>query len=399
MEMASHEERRYAVRARWLFDGTALLDEAANPMVVIEDGRISDVDTSGAAPSDDLPVLDLDEATLLPGLIDAHTHLVFDATEQVVPHVQAATEQAPLAHMRQAARAMLACGITTARDLGDRDYLSLTLRAETARRPDAGPTILAAGPPITPTGGHCWFLGCQADDADAITAAVHDHAEHGVDVIKVMATGGRMTPTTPPHQSQYPLADLRVAVDQAHALGLRAAAHVHGRQGILDALTAGFDTLEHATFMTADRLDPDQGVIDAIARAGTIASPTVGLLPGAPLPPAIHRLMPQLIAHTKNLADSGVRIALGTDGGIAPAKPHTVLPHAIVELVTAGFSPTDALAAATTTAAQACGTAAHTGQIAAGYDADLLAVTGNPLTDISAIHHVAAVYRHGHRIT
>ena len=133
--MASHEERRYAVRARWLFDGTALLDEAANPMVVIEDGRISDVDTSGAPPSDDLPVLDLDEATLLPGLIDAHTHLVFDATEQVVPHVQAATEQALLAHMRQAARAMLACGITTARDLGDRDYLSLTIRAETARRP------------------------------------------------------------------------------------------------------------------------------------------------------------------------------------------------------------------------------------------------------------------------
>ena len=151
--------------------------------------------------------------------------------------------------------------------------------------------------------------------------------------------------------------------------------------------------------MTADGLDPDQGVIDAIARAGTIVSLTAGILPGAPVPPAMQRLMPQLIAHTKNLADSGVRVALGPDGGIAPAKPHTVLPHAIDQLVTSGFSPTDALAAATTTAAQACGTAAHTGRIAAGYDADLLAVTGNPLTDISAIHHVAAVYRHGHRIT
>ena len=104
-----------------------------------------------------------------------------------------------------------------------------------------------------------------------------------------------MTPTTPPHQSQYPLADLRVAVDQAHALGLLAAAHVHGRQGILDALTAGFDTLEHATFMTADRLDPDQGVIDAIARAGTIASLTVG--PSAGRAPATGHTAAEAAAH------------------------------------------------------------------------------------------------------
>jgi len=137
MDVSSREDRRSAVRARWLFDGTELL-AAAYPMAVVEDGRIVDVDTSGAAPTGDLPMLELGEATLLPGLIDAYTHLVFDATDHAAAHVQAALEYELMAHVRQTAGAMLACGITTARDLGDRDSLSLTMPTETAVGPRPG---------------------------------------------------------------------------------------------------------------------------------------------------------------------------------------------------------------------------------------------------------------------
>lgn len=117
---------------------------------------------------------------------------------------------------RQAAMRALAAGITTIRDLGDRNYLSLTLRDWF--REETGPRIIASGPPITVTGGHCWFLGGEADGEDGVRAAVRDRVARGVDVIKIMATGGNMTPTLGPHQSQYTRAELAAAVDEAHAL-------------------------------------------------------------------------------------------------------------------------------------------------------------------------------------
>ena len=137
-------------------------------MVLIESGFITHIDTTGAEPPAGVPLEDLGDVTVLPGLIDTHTHLAFDASDEVVAHVQQATPEELSAQMRRAAASMLRCGITTIRDLGDRDYLSFTIREETAVRSETGPTILAAGPPLTPTGGHCWFLGGQADGLDGI---------------------------------------------------------------------------------------------------------------------------------------------------------------------------------------------------------------------------------------
>jgi imidazolonepropionase-like amidohydrolase len=367
-------------------------------MVLIESGFITDIDTTGAEPPAGVPLEDLGDVTVLPGLIDTHTHLAFDASDEVVAHVQQATPEELSAQMRRAAASMLRCGITTIRDLGDRDYLSFTIREETAVRPETGPTILAAGPPLTPTGGHCWFLGGQADGLDGISRAVAEHAARGADVIKMMVTGGRMTPTTLPHESQYTLNELRAAVDRAHERGLTIAGHAHGRQGIADALAAGFDTLEHVSFMTADGIAPDQAVIDAIAASGIISSVTVGVLPGAAVPPPLDRLLPLMLAHLKNMYDSGVRITIGPDGGVAPAKPHDVLPHALSALVEAGIPARAALAAVTSTAAEACGLKGRIGRVAPGHSADLLAVSGDPLTDIAAIHRPSAIYRRGRRV-
>ncbi|GAC1440190.1 MAG: amidohydrolase family protein [Mycobacteriales bacterium] len=386
------------MRARRIFDGVTMLRDSP-VLVLLDGGLITDVDVTGAEPPQGVPVDDLGDGTLLPGLIDTHTHLVFDASDEVVANVQAATADELLTHMRSVAQSVLAAGITTVRDLGDRDYLSLVLREETAASADAGPRIVAAGPPLTPTGGHCWFLGGQADGPDGIKRAVDERAARGVNVVKMMTTGGRMTPTTAPHESQYTLAELRVAADRSHEHGLTIAGHAHGRQGIADAVTAGFDTLEHVTFVTPDGIEPDQRVIDAIAAAGIIASITLGMWPGAPTPafftPALRE---KALAHLKNCHDSGVRISLGPDGGIAPSKPHHVLPHGLLLMIEAGIPADVTLSAVTATAADACGLTGHAGRIAPGHDADLVAVAGDPLLDMTTMQNPVAIFRHGQRV-
>lgn len=398
MSVGARVDTRRAVRARRVFDGLVMLRES--PVMVLFEGEfITAVDVTGAEPPEGVPVEELGDVTLLPGLIDTHMHLVFDASDSVVANVQAATADELLAHMRSVARSALAAGITTVRDLGDRDYLSLMVRDETATNPDAGPTIVAAGPPLTPTGGHCWFLGGQADGSDGIRRAVDERAARGVNVVKMMTTGGRMTPTTPPYESQYTLAELRVGADRAHEHGLTIAGHAHGRQGIADAVTAGFDTLEHVTFMTADSIEPDQEVIDAIAAAGIIASISVGNWPGAPTPAFfMPGMLEKGLAHLKNCYESGVRISLGPDAGIAPAKPHNVLPHGLLVMIAAGIPADVTLSAVTSTAADACGLTGRVGRIAAGQHADLLAVAGNPLTDMTTMQIPVAIFRRGKRI-
>lgn len=263
-----------AVRASRLFDGVDAKPVEC-PLVLVEDGRIVAVQ-SGGDPPDGAQVVDLGTATLLPGLIDSHVHLAFDASVDSVDRLAAADDDQVLATMRASARLALSAGITTVRDLGDRDYLSLKLRDETATDPTAGPRILAAGPPITTGNGHCWFLGgAITPGAGTIRAAVRAHAERGVDVIKLMATGGELTPGSASHLPQFTAADLRAAVDEAHRLNLPATAHAHGTQGIANAVAAGVDMIEHGTFMTADSVAADPTVIAAIARAGIPIGATI----------------------------------------------------------------------------------------------------------------------------
>jgi imidazolonepropionase-like amidohydrolase len=389
-------DTRQAVRAHRVFDGERMLGQSP-VLVLLDDGVITDVDVTGAEPPEGVAVDDLGDVTLLPGLVDTHMHLVFDASDAVVQNVQASTPESLLTHMRSVAVSVLQSGITTVRDLGDRDYLSLVIREETAASAEAGPTIVAAGPPLTPSGGHCWFLGGQADGPDGIRTAIDQRAARGVNVVKMMTTGGRMTPTTLPHESQYTLTELRVGAERAHEHGLTIAGHAHGRQGIADAVTAGFDTLEHVTFMTAEGIEPDQGVIDAIAAAGIIASVTVGTMPGTPTP-FMPGMWEKLLANLKNCYDSGVRISLGPDGGIAPTKPHNVLPHGLTVMVEAGIPAEVALSAVTGTAAEACGLRGRVGRIAAGQQADLLAVAGDPRVDMGTMQRPVAIFRRGQRI-
>ena len=172
------------------------------------------------------------------------------------------------ARARANARLALEGGVTTLRDLGDRGYVTLDLRDD----PDL-PTILASGPPLTIVQGHCWYLGGECADGDALVAGVRERHERGCDVIKIMATGGAGTPTVPGWVSQFAPDDLRRAVAEAHRLRMPVAAHCHGDDGIAQAVDAGVDTIEHCTFINPE-LDPDPDPAAAYAeRARLFALP------------------------------------------------------------------------------------------------------------------------------
>jgi len=383
------------LRAGQVFNGERSLGQAS---VVIRDGKISDLDTSGAPPPEGARIFDFgSDACVLPGLIDAHVHLAFDASADVVKSLAARDDNTLVDHLEAAAIRALHAGVTTVRDLGDRTYLSLKL---SGRVPSAGlPHIVPSGPPITTNGGHCHFLGGEAEGDAALRAAVLERAERGCSVVKVMVSGGNLTAGSQPHQSQYDLAALRIVVDEAHRAGLPAAAHVHGAQAVADAVEAGFDTLEHVTFFTADRVYADPALLDRIAASDAAVSVTVGSMPnGFAPPPAIARRMAAILANHRRMFQAGAMMVPGTDAGVSPGKPHDVLPHALRALVEQiGMTPLQALRAATSISASAIGLEGAKGRIAAGADADVLVVRGDPLVDIGSVTNVQAVFRAGVR--
>jgi imidazolonepropionase-like amidohydrolase len=392
MTTVTERPRLTVLRAAWLFDGTS--DTLTpNPAVVLDGGTITAV---GQVP-EDATVVELHKATLLPGLVDTHVHLAFDASPDPVSALAARDDAATFAAMAAAARRTVAGGVTTVRDLGDRGYLSLALRDAAAADPSL-PTIVAAGPPITSPDGHCHFLGCPATGVSGVRDAVREHAERGVDVIKIMASGGNLTPGSRPELAQFGLAELRAAVDEAHRHGLPITAHAHGTQAIVDAVAAGVDGLEHITFMTEDGVDelPD-GLLARIVEQRIALGLTAGFVPaeGAGPPPGMAARLPAIFANHRRIHDAGAVLVAGTDAGLGPIKPPDVLRWAVGQLGMVGLSPAEALRASTSVAAEVCGLGARKGRIALGYDADILAVDGDPLTDPAALHRIRAVYVRG----
>jgi imidazolonepropionase-like amidohydrolase len=377
----------WGLTAAGVFDGERFVDR---PTVLVDGGRVVAV---GVALPGSIEVVDLGAATIMPGFVDCHQHLCFDGVGTLEEQVARVDDGELAGRARGAARRAALGGVTTLRDLGDRSFVTLGLRGDPGL-----PTILAAGPPITPVEGHCWFLGGETTGAPALLAAVRDRAERGCDVVKVMVTGGAMTPTFPLWKSQFSDDEVRLVVDEAHRLGLPVAAHCHGVDGIRTAVAVGVDTIEHCTFFTDAMVSsPPTDLLDDLAASGIALSATIGALPDRVLPPTWAEAAVVVAGAQGHVHRGGGVVVVGTDAGINVFKPHDVMPWAFGPLRAIGMSIVEAMRAMTSAGADAIG-AAGKGRLAAGADADMLALDGDPRTDDTAIRRVERVWIGGESI-
>ena len=392
------------IRARSAFDGERFLDGGAT--VLVDEDQVVGVEPYDFVPPGDIEVTAYD-GTLLPGLIDAHVHLVADGVPGSLEAVGQMTDEEIDAVITRTLAQQAEHGVTTVRDLGDRRYRTLAFRDAAA---PGVPRIVAAGPPFTTEGGHCHYLGGAVEGADAIRAIVAEHVERGVDVIKVMASGGMLTPGTDQLGVQFSAADLALIVSLGHDAGLPVVAHAHSVPGAWHAVEAGVDGLEHFTCLTEEGMVTSPELLDAVAAAGIVVDPTIGWNRDAInlglMAPRLRELMERLgldpdsmlaarAAQLRLAREHGVRIVSGTDAGIGPAKVHgDGVWRAVVECA-AALPLEEALASATSYAADALGLAAVTGGLRPGLAADLLVVDGDVRADPEALGRPVAVLVRG----
>ncbi|MGA9309063.1 MAG: amidohydrolase family protein, partial [Pseudonocardiaceae bacterium] len=232
--------------------------------------------------------------------------------------------------------------------------------------------------------------------------AIRERAERRVDVVKIMSSGGVTTAGTDLLACQFPHDEVALLVDEAHAAGLPVTVHAHGLAAIEQAIEAGVDGIEHCACLTPSGMDMRDSLLESLAQRSIAVCPTVGTAPDTIPSPAelafFHRLNltgESVLTAVGRLHRAGVRVTAGTDGGIAATRPHGIVHAAISVLVASGVPAPEALASATSIAAQVCGVGTSKGRLRAGYDADLLLVDGNPLSDVRALTNVATVMVNG----
>ncbi len=331
--------------------------------------------------------------TVVPGLIDAHVHMALDPALATVAEQLAVKPDDARRKMTRRAAEMLAAGITTARDLGGGEWLELELRDRIDAGEIPGPRLLCAGQPITSIGGHCHFWGGESANLADATAVIERQLDHGVDLIKLMATGGMQTPNSQPKDAQFDQATTSAIVAAATVRGFDVAAHCHGTPGIRHAANAGVRTIEHCSWIgeNGKRGDYDPDVAREIARRGIWVSPTVNAGWGR----FGSEFAANVTANFRALKAHGCRLIASTDAGI-PNVRHQDLAKALpVFARLAELSPLEALKSATSECADALGLGEVTGRLCEGASADLLFVHGDPLTDLSVLLKPALVVARG----
>jgi imidazolonepropionase-like amidohydrolase len=380
--------RMHAYRADTAFDGERTLPGGA--LVFVDDGIIAGVEPASAAVPDGCAVTYVPGTTLLPGLIDAHVHLCANGGPDALDRIPSLTP-AELADVITTSLAQQrAAGVTSVRDLGDHHFAVVDRRL---------PNVVAAGPPITSVQGHCWSMGGEAAGVDELRRAVHERAERGADLIKIMASGGVMTAATDVTGAQFTADELRAVVAAAHEHGLPVVAHAHSVTAIRYCLDAGMDGIEHCTCVAPGGVAAPADMVETLATRGTIVGPTLGVRRGmTTLPPQIQAMMAKTGVTMEarralfgTLHRAGVTLVSGSDAGINPGKPHGLFPESIITLAECGVPPAEALASATSAAARACRIADRTGSLRPGLRADILLVDGDPVHDITSLRTVRLV--------
>ena len=382
--------------------GLVLTDQA----ILIEGDRIKQV---GPAQSIQAPagarVIDLSNATVLPGLIDCHTHLTFDPSHSGYSSLGISTPREALYGAKNA-RLTLEAGFTTVRNVGANGYSDIALRDAINAGDIPGPRIDASGPLIGVTGGHCdeSLLAPEfhhkgdgvADGVPALMAKTREIAKYGADCIKICATGGVLSKGDSPEATQFSDEEIRAVVTEAHRLGRKVAAHAHGAAGIKQAVLAGVDSVEHGSFID------DEG-IRLMKEKGVYLVPTLYLGDwfmenyrriGVPefMVEKARVVMPAARQNIARAFKAGVKVAFGTDAAV---YPHGLNGREFAVMVKLGMTPMQSIQAATVNAADLLGWSDRVGSIEAGRFADLIGVTGDPTADVTVLEHVTFVMKGG----
>jgi imidazolonepropionase-like amidohydrolase len=342
--------------------------------------------------------------TLMPGLINMHTHMSFSGSATVFADHQAEALETKLIRSVENLKKALRTGVTTVRDCGTLNDIAFPMRAAVENGIFQAPRIIASGQGITITGGHLWFCGVEADGEVDVRRAVRSQVKAGADFIKAFATGGNTTPRTNPLAAQYTEAEMCAITEEAERLNVRVAAHAHGTPGVRNVIRARVTTIEHCSFMTAAGVGYEPDEVRMIADAGLYVCPTIFRGQGKYLDRAqakesadiahFFALQEQRFTLVRRLVEDGVKIVSGSDAGVK-CNSFDDYPEDLV-LATEGtdLSPLYMLKTATSFAAEALGRS-DLGTLAPGRAADLLAVYGNPLQDIRALTQPRLVVARG----
>ncbi len=405
-------DKTTVIKAARMFDGKS--DHVVSPgLVVVAGGKIVGLGKSASIPAG-AETIDLGDATLLPGLMDAHTHLSYPYTldyrqEELDVLKKPVAERALLA--TEVVRKTLMAGVTTVRDLGSEDYIDVGLRNAINAGKIVGPRMLVSVHALGATGGHCdasagfafGIFGRETgiqdgviNSADQAREAVRFNIKYGADVIKTCATGGVLSLTDDVDTPQLTQAELDALVDEAHALRRKTAAHAHGAAGAKRAIRAGIDSIEHGSFL-------DDEALDMMKAHGTYYIPTLMAIEGLKERLTDGFLPPQVVVKARLASESvntavrkaialGIKIGVGTDAAVYPHGRNTEELHLLVDL---GMKPIDALKAGTSVDAQLLGVADRTGTLEAGKLADIVACPGNPEENIRQVEKVFFVMKEG----
>jgi imidazolonepropionase-like amidohydrolase len=385
------------LRAPRLLDGTgtpAVTDAA----LLMEGGRIGYAGPAAGLPEDAgrLPSLEFPGATLLPGLVDAHVHLVASGDPDLAAGLPKTEAERMLAAVVNARR-NLDRGVTLVRDLGAPGAEAVLAGRAVEEGALAGPRVVAAGPAVTMTGGHIPYLGRVTDGVDAMRAAVRANLALGARCIKVVATGGVLTPGVDPRKPAYTQAELDALVDEAHRLGLTVAAHAIGEGGVAAALRAGVDSIEHGMFL-------DEAAIELFLATGARLSATFsapyGILSGPGVPGWIKdRARPAAEAQARSFqaaVQAGVPVVAGTDAG-TPDNHHGGVAREVGFMVEAGLDVLQGVRAATAEGAELLAVDDR-GVLRRGAAADVLVAGGDVAADVAALQRVVAVFQDGRQV-
>ncbi|MFL0249351.1 amidohydrolase family protein [Clostridium neuense] len=387
------------------FKGAKLISGTGNAVIensglLLEDNKIKEIGSADKFQlKSDTTIVDLSGKTIMPGMINCHVHITMEPVGD--PFAQKQSDATIAFHAAANAKKYLKAGVTFVKDMGAPNFINIDIRDAVNSGLIEGTRILASGKPLTMTGGHGWQMGRECDGVDEVRKAAREQLRAGADFLKIMATGGVMTPGVEPGSPQLNQDEIEAAVIEAHKVGKKTSTHAQGATGIKNAVLAGIDSVEHGIYLTDE-------IIELMLQRGTYLVPTLnapyfivenGIEAGIPayMVEKSKRVIEDHIKSFQKAKAAGVKIAMGTDGSTPFNGPEKTA-FELNLMVKAGLTPMEAIVASTKTAAELLGVDKDFGTLEAGKIADFIVLNEDPLLNIDTLMNVVEVYKDGKKI-